>query len=76
MAETQGKLLTAYKALEWFAAHNGDGTYAARGNTLLAAGSIAPFNRSTFNNLRDLGLIEFYDKRRVRITQAGRECLT
>lgn len=62
-------------ALRWFAKRNGDGSYAARGNTLLAGGEIAPFNRATFNGLRDLGYVEFYGTRRVRITAAGRDWL-
>lgn len=46
-------------ALLWLEAHGGDGIF-ARGCVLLAAGEIAPFNRVTWNRLRDHGLVEMY----------------
>jgi hypothetical protein len=47
-------------ALRWLADRNGDGVF-DRNGVLLAAGELAPFMRSTWNALRDLGLIEFYN---------------
>jgi hypothetical protein len=53
ITKTQGE------ALKWFADHTGDGIFDKHG-VLLAAGELAPFNRSTWNALRDVGLVEFY----------------
>jgi hypothetical protein len=46
-------------ALRWLIRRNGDGVF-DRDGVLLAAGELAPFMRSTWNRLRDLGLVEFY----------------
>lgn len=46
-------------ALKWLRDHNGDGCF-DRNGVLLAGGESAPFMRSTWNGLRDLGLVEFY----------------
>lgn len=46
-------------ALEWFRERGGDGVLDRHG-VLLAAGETAPFTRSTWNGLRDKGLLEFY----------------
>lgn len=57
-------------ALKWLAEHNGDGVFAKDG-VLLAGGERAPFMRSTWNRLRDLGRVEFYQGKRVRLTAGG-----
>jgi hypothetical protein len=46
-------------ALEWLRKRNGDGVF-DRNGVLLAAGETAPVTRSTWNALRDAGLVEFY----------------
>lgn len=64
------KLLTRaeYDALEWLQKHNGEGHFGGRGNTLMAAGEIAPIMRSTWNNLEKKGFVEFYAlRKRIRI---------
>lgn len=48
------------EALRWLLDRNGDGVF-DRDGVLLAAGELAPFMRSTWNVLRDLGLVEFYN---------------
>lgn len=48
------------EALEWLTKRGGDGCFDLNG-VALAAGESAPFTRSTWNGLRDLGLIEFYN---------------
>lgn len=48
------------KALDWLRKHNGDGCFDMNG-VVLAAGQRGPFQRKTWNALRDLGLIEFYN---------------
>lgn len=48
------------EALRWLLEHSGDGVFDRYG-VLLAAGELAPFMRSTWNRLRDLGLVEFYN---------------
>jgi len=60
------------KALKWLSEHNGDGVF-NKHNVLIAAGETAPFMYSTWKALRDLGLITYYDKRRVRISKPGGE---
>lgn len=50
------------EALEWLQKHNGDGLF-DRNGMLVAGGERAPFMRSTWNALRDAGLLEFYGKR-------------
>lgn len=47
------------QALKWLREHSGDGCLDKNG-VVLAAGETAPFMRSTWNALRDAGLIEFY----------------
>ena len=54
------------KALKWLKEHGGDGLFDNDG-VLVAAGERAPHMRSTWNILRDLGHIEFYQTKRVRI---------
>lgn len=63
-------------ALKWLEDHNGDGLF-DRNGVLLAAGESAPHLRSTWNRLRDLGMVEFYNptgkgRGRCRLTIAGR----
>lgn len=57
------------QALKWLREHNGDGLF-DRCGVLVAAGERAPVMRATWNKLRDAGLIEFYNKKRVRIVNA------
>ena len=47
-------------ALKWLNEHNGDGCFDRHG-VALAGGETAPFTRHTWNGLRDLGLVEFYN---------------
>ena len=61
------------QALKWLRDRNGDGLF-DRNGVLVAAGETAPFMRSTWNALRDLGLVEFYNptgkgRGRVRLAQ-------
>lgn len=46
-------------ALKWLQDRGGDGVFDRRG-VLLACGESAPFERSTWNKLRDAGLVEIY----------------
>ncbi|AZO77739.1 MULTISPECIES: hypothetical protein [unclassified Bosea (in: a-proteobacteria)] len=60
-------------ALAWLRERNGDGCF-DRNGVLLAAGESAPVTRTTWNHLRDLGLVEFYKptgkgRGRCRLTQ-------
>jgi hypothetical protein len=48
------------EALKWLSEHGGDGCFDKHG-VLLAAGEFAPVMRSTWNALRDLGHVEFYN---------------
>lgn len=57
-------------ALKWLKEHNGDGLFGKDG-VLIAAGERAPFMRSTWNALRDLGLVEYYNRLRVRVRRAA-----
>lgn len=62
-------------ALIWLHERSGDGIFDKHG-VVLAAGERAPFMRSTWNLLRNSGLIEFYNptgsgRGRLRITAAG-----
>lgn len=57
------------QALKWLREHNGDGLFGKDG-VLVAAGERAPFMRSTWNALRSAGLVEFYQKKRVRLVRA------
>lgn len=57
-----------HNAVKWLREHNGDGHFGGRGGTLMAAGEIAPFMRSTWNALEKLGAVEFYqERRRIRL---------
>ncbi len=58
-------------ALKWLRSRNGDGVF-DRNQVLIAAGEHAPVMRSTWNKLAAEGLIEFYAKRRLRVTDSGR----
>lgn len=66
------------EALRWLANHNGEGTFqrGGHGNTLIAAGEVAPVMRSTWNALRILDLVEFFGgpkgQSRCRLTDAGK----
>lgn len=48
------------KALEWLRDRGGDATLDKHG-VVLACGEGAPFMRSTWNALRDAGMLEFYN---------------
>lgn len=48
------------QALNWLREHGGDAMFDKNG-TALAMGESAPFRRGTWNALRDLGKIEFYN---------------
>jgi hypothetical protein len=53
-------------ALKWLREHNGEGTFERSNHcVLVAAGERAPFTRSTWNRLRDLGLVAIRDHRVV-----------
>lgn len=60
------------KALDWLRERSGDGVF-DRNGVLIACGESAPFMRSTWNALRDAGLIEFYGsgRGRARLTKAA-----
>lgn len=63
------------QALKWLHDRNGDGLFDKNG-VLVAGGETAPFMRSTWNSLRDLGHVEFYNQTgkgrgRVRLAQAS-----
>lgn len=49
-------------ALKWLRDHGGDGCFDVNG-VALAGGETAPVTRSTWNALRDAGLVEFYNPR-------------
>lgn len=58
-------------ALKWLAMHNRDGAV-ERWGTIVAAGERSPVMRQTWEKLCELGLIEFYQKKkRARLTQVG-----
>ena len=62
-------------ALKWLRDHGGDGIFGKKA-VVLAGGEWAPFTRSTWNNLRDAELIEYYGPpggggTRVRVTKFG-----
>lgn len=59
-------------ALKWLRNRNGDGVFETNNQVVLAAGERAPVMRSTWNKLAGFGLVEFYDRRRIRITDAGK----
>ena len=59
------------RALEWLRARNGTGVWEKPGATvLIAAGERAPFMRSTWNALRDAGLISIVGRRVTIIEEA------
>jgi len=63
-------------ALRWLLARNGDGCFDNNG-VLLAGGELAPFMRSTWSRLAELGLVEFYKptgkgRGRVRVVKGVR----
>lgn len=58
-------------ALRWLRNRGGDGVFAERNHqVLLAKGDRAPIMRSTWNRLRNAGLVEFYGPR-VRVSVNG-----
>jgi hypothetical protein len=57
-------------ALKWFKNRGGDGMF-DKTNCLIARGERAGVMRSTWSILEKAGLIERYEKRRVRITDQG-----
>lgn len=64
-------------AARWLRKRGGDGLFDQHG-VAMAAGETAPFMRSTWNALRDAGLIEFYNptgkgRGRLRLTPKGQE---
>ncbi|XCG51143.1 hypothetical protein ABVK50_11995 [Mesorhizobium sp. WSM2240] len=55
-------------ALKWLAERGGDGVFADSSHQVLyACGDKAPFMRSTWNKLSQLGRVEFYGNRRCRV---------
>ncbi|MBN8292843.1 hypothetical protein JI664_12785 [Rhodobacter sp. NTK016B] len=61
------------EALKWLTDHGGDAIF-DRNGVALAMGESAPFTRSTWNALRDLGHVEFYNpagKGRGRLRVSG-----
>lgn len=63
-------------ALKWLRDRGGDAAIDKNG-IALAMGDSAPVMRSTWNKLRDLGLIEFYNlagrgRGRLRLTEAAK----
>ena len=65
-----------HDALCWLANRGGDGMF-DRNGVVLACGVTAHSTRSTWNTLRDAGLIEYYrptgkGRGRLRLTPAGR----
>lgn len=56
------------EALRWLEDHGGDGVFADKSRQVLyAQGEKAPFMRTTWNALSDLGRVEFYGNRRCRL---------
>jgi hypothetical protein len=47
------------RALEWLREHGGDGCFTRHG-IALAQGELAPYERITWDHLRNAGLIEYY----------------
>lgn len=58
-------------ALKWLVNRNGDGVF-DKTNCLCAAGERAGVSRSTWGALINLGLLETYMKKRLRVTDAGK----
>lgn len=48
------------QAFKWLKERGGDGLFDKNG-VVMAQGELAPIERKTWNALRDLGLIEFYN---------------
>lgn len=59
-------------ALKWLVNRNGDGVFAGPGQVLLAAGERAGVMRGTWSKLEQLGFVERYNRRRLRVTDAGK----
>ncbi len=74
MSADMPKLSKSQKAaLVWLFEHNGDGGFGVTNfGGLIAGGEVGPFMRSTWNGLRNVHLVEYYDKRRVRLTPMAR----
>jgi hypothetical protein len=71
---TKATVKTHASAIAWLAARNSDGCFDK--HVAFAAGETSPFMRSTWNGLRDRGLLEFYNPAgkgfgRLRLTAAG-----
>jgi hypothetical protein len=64
-------ICSATKALKWLQDRGGDACFDKHG-VVLAQGETAPFMRSTWNQLRDEGLIEYYGGRAHGKTGYGR----
>lgn len=58
------------EALKWLSERNGDGVF-DRDGVLVAAGERAPFMRSTWNALRDLGRVELHGPKNRRLRVVG-----
>ena len=58
-------------ALKWLRNRNRDGVFVGPGQVLLAAGERAGVMRGTWSALEKLGLVERYNKKRLRVTKAG-----
>jgi hypothetical protein len=56
------------EALHWLRNHGGEGAINGFG-ALVADGQRAPFNQNTWRALRELGWLEMYAHRRVRIVE-------
>jgi hypothetical protein len=59
-------------ALKWLRNRNSDGVFAGPGQVLLAGGERAGVMRGTWSKLERLGFVERYDRRRLRVTEAGK----
>lgn len=60
------------RALKWLRNRSGDGVFAGKGQVLLAAGERAGVMRGTWSALEKLGLVERYNVKRLRVTEAGK----
>lgn len=58
-------------ALKWLRNRNCDGVFAGKGQVLLAAGECAGVMRRTWSRLEQMGLVERYGGKRLRVTDAG-----
>ena len=59
-------------AFNWLRDRGSDGMFDKHG-VLIAQGETCHFTRGTWNALRDLGIIKYYDKLRVRIVRGLEE---